>query len=94
MVLYLCRSSHGYHTRCPAEDREEASQEVHSPSERPIWQAQAQLAQAQGYRQQGSQALQGNVQDAQHRLRFRQEHQAHAPQRIQEGPRSQPQGKN
>merc|ERR550525_1790921 len=52
-------------------------------------QGQAKLEASQGYRQQGEEAFQGCVQDAQHRLRFRQDDQAHAPHWIQEGPHSQ-----
>merc|ERR1711879_967686 len=36
--------------------------------------------------------VQGTVQDAQHRLRFKQEHQAHASHRVQEGSHPQYQG--
>ena len=89
-VSVFAGHNHGHHTRRSPQDRQEADEEVHPPPKRSLWEGQAQLAQTQGYRQQGSQAFQGNVQDAQHWLRIQQDHQTHAAQRFQKGLGQQP----
>lgn len=47
------------------------------------------LEEAQGYRQQGEEAFQGSVPDAQHRLRRQREDKTYAPHRLQESACSQ-----